>query len=429
MSFSRQALASLAITGGYATLAMGIGILTARLLGVEGFGLYASVIAHVNILAILVTGGLPTLLVREITAADHAGDEGVLRGLIRRAQQFAGTASLAIALGALALWALLDTVSGWWIAFWPALAVMACLSFLDVNGAGLRALGQPLLGQVPASLARPGLHLIFLAALALWAAPVEPLAAVLAFLAASLLALALSGAMLRSRLQSRTPAAPIFRDRDWLRALGVFLLAGGFIRLNQHLGGVMLEHLSDRRQIALFQAAMQMTMLVLLIRQSIAVLLMPRIKRALLEETEAGQQRLLVDSARISTVFALLLGGALLALGPGGIGWIFGSEFAESYSILALMVLGQIGIMTLGHPGIALTQAGFERDSARTMALAVGLNLAIGVLLIPAFGALGAGFAAICGLFIATGLQARLCHRRLGIRGDAFAPRPAAERA
>ncbi|MEM7506149.1 MAG: oligosaccharide flippase family protein [Pseudomonadota bacterium] len=422
MSFSRQALASLAITGGYAILAMGIGVLTARLLGVEGFGLYASVIAHVNMLAILVTGGLPTLLLREITAADHAGDEGLLRGLIRRAQQFTGLASAIIALGALALWLLLDAGSGWWVTFWPALAVMACLSFLDVKGAGLRALGQPLMGQVPASLLRPALHLGLLATLAIWVAPIDPVMAVLAFLAASLLALAVSSAMLGQRLSARSSTPPVFRDRDWLRALGIFLLAGGFIRLNQHLGGVMLEHLSDRRQIALFQAAMQMTMLVLLIRQSIAVLLMPRIKRAFLEGTQADQQRLLVESARISTLFAVLLGGGLMALGQSGIGWIFGEDFADSYDVLAVMIAGQIVIMTLGHPGIALTQAGFERDSARTMALAVALNLAIGIVLIPVLGALGAGFAAIAGLFIATALQARLCQRRLGIRGEAFAP-------
>ncbi|MEM0922878.1 MAG: oligosaccharide flippase family protein [Pseudomonadota bacterium] len=422
MSFSRQALASIALTGVYAVLAMAITVVLVRMLGVAGYGLYASVVAHISLLAVLVAGGLPMLITREAVAADHAGDPGLLRGLNARARDWVLAVSGAIALMAWAVWAIGTPDPAWWRLFWPALAILAGLGLLEVQGAALRALGQPVTGQIPASLVRPGLHLALLLTLGAVAGGVAPGQAVMIFLVAVLLALAASTVMLVRTMALRPAAPPRRQDRLWLKALLSLMIAGGAVRANQHLGGVMLEHLSDRREVALFQPVVQMAVLTLLGRQAITAVLTPRLKRALLQEDPAGEaQRLMTRAGQGIMATALVAAGALLALGPSGMAAVFGTGFEGLYPVLAVMLGGQILAMTLGHPLVALNQAGQERAAARILAASFGLNLALGLALIPGHGAFGAAWAAALSQVAAHLALALACHTRLSLRSDILA--------
>ncbi|MEM0944197.1 MAG: hypothetical protein AAGI70_09645, partial [Pseudomonadota bacterium] len=189
MSFKWQALFSLGLTGGYAVLAFAISVVTARILGIDAYGIYASVIAHALLLSALIVGGLPQLVVREVTSADHAGNEALLRGVIRRAQSYVIAGSLASAIVAALVWLALAPDDGWWTAFWPALAVVVGISILNVQNAILRGLSRPLSGQVPDVLVRPVVHLSLLVMLGMGTAAVLPHQAVWAFLAATGVAL------------------------------------------------------------------------------------------------------------------------------------------------------------------------------------------------------------------------------------------------
>ncbi|MGB1221696.1 MAG: oligosaccharide flippase family protein, partial [Alcanivoracaceae bacterium] len=57
-------------------------ILLARLLGVEGYGFYAAVVAMLNLLVIPSQFGFPVLATREIARADTAQDMSMLRGVM-----------------------------------------------------------------------------------------------------------------------------------------------------------------------------------------------------------------------------------------------------------------------------------------------------------------------------------------------------------
>ena len=418
MSFSRQAVYSLALTGLYAVMAMAITVTAARVLGIEGYGLYASVIAHISLIGILVSGGVPMLLVREMTAADYAGDMSLLRGALGRARIWVLLTTALVLCVSGVIWLLAGSDATWWQIFWPGLGITVGLGLLDVQGAALRALGQPVRGQIPGSLLRPGLHLAALAALASLGTGVAPLHAVLAFLGAVLAALAASGWMLWRSLAPRARAAPRYTDRVWLTALGGFFVAGGFVRANQQIGGVMLEHLSTRDQVALFLPVMQMVMLMLLGQQAIAAVLTPRLKQAMLGGDAAEQQRLLSISTAGMLATALLVAILLLLVGPGGMAAIFGEGFEALYPVLVVMAGGQAVALCFGHPLVVLNLAGHERVSAAATGLAFLLNLALGLGLVPSLGAVGAALAAAAAqIAISLSLSVQ-CRQRLGLRTD-----------
>ncbi|MEM0943919.1 MAG: hypothetical protein AAGI70_08225, partial [Pseudomonadota bacterium] len=179
-------------------------------------------------------------------------------------------------------------------------------------------------------------------------------------------------------------------------------------------------HLSDREQVALYQPALQMIMVLMLCRQAVGMVLIPLFKRALLDEDRAKQQGLITQGASAAAICAALIGAGLLALGPAGIGFIFGPGFGALYPVMVVMVIGHWLVLFFGQPGLLLNQAGFEKITALTSLLTVGLTLAIGIALAPAYGALGAGIAVSISQLVATIWQARVCRHRMGLRPEAF---------
>jgi len=73
-----------------------------------------------------------------------------------------------------------------------------------------------------------------------------------------------------------------------------------------------------------------------------------------------------------------------------------------------------------GSVGNLLTMSGHERDAARGFVFAAVLNLVLNVLLIPAYGIVGAAVAAAISLISWNLILAALVYRRLGIHSTAL---------
>ncbi|MFW6089999.1 MAG: oligosaccharide flippase family protein, partial [Gemmatimonadota bacterium] len=91
-----------------AAVSLVVSILLARMLGPEGYGIYAFAYAVIMLLALPAQAGLPTLLVREV--ARYEADErwGLLAGLLRRSNQLVGLLTVLIVAGAAAVMLLFD---------------------------------------------------------------------------------------------------------------------------------------------------------------------------------------------------------------------------------------------------------------------------------------------------------------------------------
>ena len=117
-------------------------VVLARLLGAEGYGVYAYAMALVTLLGVPATLGLPPLMVREVAACRARLAWGEMRGLLRRANQTVLLGSLGFALLAgLISWVLaprFDQTA--LIAFWVALIMLPLTAFLEINGATLQGL-------------------------------------------------------------------------------------------------------------------------------------------------------------------------------------------------------------------------------------------------------------------------------------------------
>lgn len=412
MSFTRQSMISLALAGGYAAMALLISVLGARLMSLEQYGLYASVMGHILILT-AVSSALPQLIVREITTADHWDDRGAVTGMINWSIGWVIATTLGIAAIAFAIRVVIEGHDTWWRVFWAGLFVLAAMGLLNVLGAVLRALNRPILSQLPASVLRPILQIMLLPAVAAITVLTAERAMVL-LLVATFIATA-TAAVLAARELGNQPHVPmVHRHRIWALAVVTIGMMIACQRINQHLGTVMLQYLGTFDQVALYQPAVEALILTGLPALAVSLILMPRFRRALLSRHLAEQSALARHAARLVLAISAMASGALIGIGPSGLAAIFGPEFSAAYPGVAIVAAGQLVASLFGSPEVLMAQANREALVARIMGLGVVANIVATALLIPPMGAMGAAVATASALILIRVLLWRACRRELG---------------
>jgi len=99
---------------------------------------------------------------------------------------------------------------------------------------------------------------------------------------------------------------------------------------------------------------------------------------------------------------------------------VFGPEYDASYGPLLILIAGQAVNSAAGSVGFLLNMTGHERDTAAGMGVAVALNLALNLALIPSWGILGAATATAFSMAVWNGLLWWRVWRKLGINSLAF---------
>ena len=124
--------------------------------------------------------------------------------------------------------------------------------------------------------------------------------------------------------------------------------------------------------------------------------------------------------ARLSLTAAVPAAAVLTLAGGLVLGWVFGDEFSSAHLPLAVLAFGQLINAGLGAVGFLLTMTGHERETARVLWQTTALNVAMNLVLIPLYGALGAAVASTASLAIWNLVLARLVWRHLGLNATAF---------
>lgn len=402
-------------------LALATGLVLARTLRAEGYGIVVLAQAWVAVLVVPACVGQDRLLVREVAVLEARERWGLLRGLLGWSTSLVigASVSLVIAAGAL-IWSTGVVAADVRPAVMMALVLVPVMTLTRLRQATLQGLHHVVLGNVP-DLVRPAVFLALFLGAWLWLGPrVEPAGAIVLLGVSAGAAYATAAWLLRRHLPPpvrRTPAE--HADTVWVRAGVPLTLLSLLYVLTNHLDVLLLGGLRGAAETAVFRVADRGAQLVgiagLVTNMSFAPAMAKLHALGRLNEL----QRLLTRGARGMLLLAVPVALVIAAGGRWFLGW-FGPGFADGYVPLLILVSAQLARALSGNVNTLLIMTGHERLVTGTVALGVVVNAAMNLFLIPRWGGTGAALGTFASIALVHGTLVVIAWRRLGL-GSTFA--------
>lgn len=375
---------------------LGVQILLTRTMGKEVYGMYAYAMAWVNVLFLIARLGLDPLLVRH-TAAYKANEEwGLLRGLIRRSNLWAFSASLLLAgIAGLVVWLLQDRLDrDLTITFIFGLAVLPLLTAASLCQSTLNGLKHVVLAQLPNRILRQSLlALIILGAIFLFGQQITGPLAMAATFFAVLISFSVGLFWLRGRLPRGVfKASSLTLDREWFTTAMPMLLAGGAYMLTQKTDTLMLGPLAGLEEVGIYAVASRVAEFTLFGLTAATAIAAPMISEAFAQKRSQELQRVVTLTAQGALAFSIPFTIVIFLFGSQILG-LFGEEYSEGYWVLAILVGGQFINAMTGPIGVLMNMTGRQKQLLIIQSSALVVNVILNYFLILGYGAIGAAIA------------------------------------
>lgn len=422
-TLSRRILGGSAVSIGVrvagVALSYGVNILLSRFLGLAGYGAYVVALGWALVLVLPARLGFDYSALRYGTAYLEADDRPALRGFVQVSLASVLGLSLVIGAAMIGVAAIWSGRAGLPIVVAAALLI-GPLAILGILSVLMRVAGKLFDSQFYDQVLRPAVLLLLLA---LWIAaggPRVPSGAMVLTTAAAFLALAALGLRFRKSFARVWTARPRFTDaRGWF-ALSLPLLGVTVAQelLNQ-VEIILLGVMAGPQAAGLFAAAARLVSLMAFALAAFGIVSGPLIASAHHRRDDSELQHITTLTTRLGLLFAaavaimLVVGGRLLLA-------LFGPEFQPAYGPLLILVAGALVNAFTGIVVYLATLTGRERPALVIFLLALGLSLALNLVLIPRLGVVGAAIASSVALSFWNLGMLLYVRRSLGIDASAI---------
>lgn len=382
-------------------LAVITGIIYARFLGPDQYGLYGYVMSIIALLTLPVTAGLPNLIVREIANFQLEEKWQYLLGLISWSRWYVLIISfITVVISILAIYYNFFRSSVASLLIF-ALVIIPFRGLLVQQGAILNGFRKPILAQIPSQILAPLITLGLLSFFILNKSNLTGVILIQVSIVASLLAFALSAFYLHKIIKQESKIEiPKYLIKQWHVSLTPFTLMAIIGTLNTELASVLLGWLDTTESVAFFKVAMQGVMLIALGLSSINAVIMPQVARFYRQGDLKQTQQLLTKSVRISSLVSLPIILTLIFFGRFAIEILFGKEYLSAYPLLVILCVGQAVNVLMGSVGLVLNMTHNEKYALRSLLITLFISVVLLVILIPSYSAIGAAIAVSIGLII-----------------------------
>lgn len=385
---------------------IGTGLL-ARVLGIEEFGVYAFSLALLSFFSIPIQAGLPQLVLRETAAAMSSGNIGMVAGIWRWSSRVIfifGAFSTTILCVVIACDPVFLKDYRATLIFGAALPVLLALS--NVRGAALRALKCFISALFVDSVLRHFLLIVFILLLYVFVEEISPERAMLANLASITVCFFYGFWLLNRRRpwgkESRVVA--IEASSKWWAALIPMSMISGLRLVNSHLDIMMLGYLATAESVGSYKAMFVLAAALLLPIEAINGVISPYIASLHSSGKVHTLQRLVSVSTLIAFLVTLLPAALLVFYGNDIVVMIYGGEYSSGVDVLLIMLLGQVVNAFFGPVALLLNMSGFEKFTLKGVGISSLANVVLNLILIPAYGAIGAAIATAITMSIWNGI-------------------------
>jgi len=389
------------------SLALGLvcNFLLARSLGTEGYGEYSVVYNLITVIGVPLEVGLAMVMVREISRYRLAEDWGHLRGAV--IASFIITAAFTVPCVVIILFG--NLLEGtWFSAYTGALAWSVALlpigSLVSLRGSILRGLGNPLWGQLLASVVRPGVFALLLIGAYLFARDSStgrnmPASFAMALHVSAAMVALIIGLVAMKALWPKDmhTTRPLYQWRRWLLDIPGFSLMAAVFALNQAMGSFILAYYHQPSDVGLYRVAELGASLVSMPLSTLAIYFSADVSRLLNEKDFSGLRSTLRHGARTALICASPVVMVLTLFGGELISFLFGEMYSGAWIPLIILSLAQIVNTFTGLVGIVMNMGGHHREVLVAVLVAVVAQAMSAIILTPSWGATGAALASAVG--------------------------------
>jgi O-antigen/teichoic acid export membrane protein len=420
---SRMSVIAFAIRIVSAGIAFISQVFLARWMGSFEYGIFVLVWVTMVIAGNVSCLGFHTSVIRFIPEYREKGMLAELRGILIASRLFVLVASSAIAaLGALAVFLLAPHIESYYVV--PFILGFICLPMIALSDLlqGLsRANAWAVFALSPTYLVRPMLILVLMAAALVAGYTADARTALIVAIAATYITTIWQLVGVTGRIDKKLPVGPrTVHFREWFAvSLPIFLVESFFFLLT-NADVLMVGFFMEPDDVAVYFATVKTLALVHFVYFAVKA----GVAQRYAAYTHGDPEKLAAFATdTVSWTFwpSLAMAIVVLALGEFML-MLFGPDFDAGYPLLFLLVVGVVARSAVGPAESLLTMTGNENICAFVYAMTLALNIALSVLLIPAFGLWGAAIATTASMVFEAAALSFTVWKRLGIVMAIFAP-------
>jgi O-antigen/teichoic acid export membrane protein len=367
------------------TLNYALNVVLARVLSIEGYGLFIYAQSLASVLALAAALGFSTSMMRLVASYRAQGQEALLLGAIKGSFVLVFLAGIIIVFILLVIAYLVPAHRG--ALLWTALLLLP-LAIDAWRESTMRGLHRTVAAILPRQVFLP-----FLTLIAVFVLGLDDSTIILAVFAGLLIALELIGLLqLRKALGFLIMVRPRWAICHWLRvSLPMGLTALANLGINRW-DVVVLGFIVDLDAVGPYSAAARTALLTSLVLSVVNLVVGP----TLAELYHQGEHRRFRKLLFASTVGATTLGlplYLLVLLRPEWVLVLFGGAYLDAAVLLQILATGQFVNLATGPVGLALTMTRHEMSNLRLTMFASATSLVSLLVLVPQLGAIGAAIA------------------------------------
>lgn len=369
------------------------GVLLARALGPENYGVYAFVLSLITLLALPTHAGLPTLLVRETAKNQLKQNWGLLRGLLKLANTFVWGYSIIVALiaAAFASWFWLGAETARADSFVWALLLLPLIAFEGIRTSTLRGLRWVVSSQLPEQIIRPLVMVSLLSVTLLFGKEITSVTAIQFNAIAAFIAFIIGVLFLLKALPVEARhTEPEYSIKPWAASLLPLSLFAGLKMLDSQVSILFLGFLGTSEEVGLFRVAATGATLVAFGLTAVNMALAPQVARLYNAGEIEKLQRIITLSTRAVAAISFPVAFVFIVWGEDLITLVFGAEYASASTALAILCVGQLVNASAGSVALVLNMTGNDKKTVIGAVIALISNLLCAFILIPLFGLIGA---------------------------------------
>jgi O-antigen/teichoic acid export membrane protein len=395
------------------------GLVLARLLGAENYGFYTLIFTWASLLTICSVFGIDDLLVKKTAEYESKNNTALARHIIIWALKITIAASLIILLSSVAILHLFSDFNlNEKKVFVLGLLSIPVYSLIIVYQAIMRGRHKVMLGQIPDKIFRPLLFLLIFIALYFTVSANALIDAVclnlLSYVAICLWIIFMLYKEFSAGLPWKKHDTISENSKQWIKSSWYYFIATIVAIINVRADIIMLGWLKTDKEVGIYNIAARFSDFTEFSLLLLTPVIAPVISGLYAKNNTSELQIIVKKTAKLNTVFALLLTVVLIIFGKFFLGW-FGQDFNTGYSALIILCTGHFVNVFLGPAGNVLCMTNFEKYAFYAGVAGTVVNILLNYFLIPNFGMNGAAVATGFSFLVWNGLQSYFAFRKLQI--------------